>query len=549
MAASMSLGKFYLGASLFTVSINWALEYSAIPTWYKLKFPGPAFRQFGKEILEGNILPKWRLLRARPSITVLLSIFIIHLIGISWSPDSQEAWKDLKIKIGIFLIPLCIGTSRPLEKKTFETLLLFFVTAVFISCVSTLLVAKGIVIPKKPITDLREASIFVPLIRLSLMVVLSIFFLGRWMIRIKNILLKFSALALMCGYMWFLTYMQSLTGLVILFTGGFFLLVIMAFVHKKRKLILALLTCFIVFSLGAGFVIKKAYDDFYTMQPTDMGHLDHFTSRGNSYFSEFNYPMLENGNQVMTYVCWHELDSCWTKRSKIKLDSGLDVNGNPVAITLLRYLASKGWRKDADAMAKLTDAEIHAIENGATNAKDPERSSIERRIYQVFWEIYHYQHGSNPSGNSVTMRLELLQTAMTSIRHHPLIGVGTGGQQKAFAEIYEKQGTVLDENFQWLHSHNQLLSIGVTLGIPVLLYFLFSLWYAPHSMKRWRSYLYLAFFMVFFLSFFDDDTLETSQGVFFYAFFNSLFLYAMPRGSAVEKGMESEGQAISETKP
>jgi O-antigen ligase len=120
-----------------------------------------------------------------------------------------------------------------------------------------------------------------------------------------------------------------------------------------------------------------------------------------------------------------------------------------------------------------------------------------------------------------------------SIKNHPLIGVGTGGQQKAFAAIYDRRGTVLEEEWQWMHSHNQLLSIAVTLGIPALVYFLFSLWYAPYSMKRWRSYLYLAFFMVFFLSFFDDDTLETMQGVFFYAFFNSLFLYAMPRESAI----------------
>jgi len=129
--------------------------------------------------------------------------------------------------------------------------------------------------------------------------------------------------------------------------------------------------------------------------------------------------------------------------------------------------------------------------------------------------------------------LALAKTALASIKNHPWVGVGTGGQQKAFAGIYHSKGSVLDEEWQWLHSHNQLLSMAVTLGIPFALYFLFSLWYAPHSMKRWRSYLYLAFFMVFFLSFFDDDTLETMQGVFFYAFFNSLLLYAMPRESAL----------------
>lgn len=538
MAASMSLGKFFLGASLFTITINWIVEYSGIPTYHKQKSFGEGARKFWSEIVEGNFKPKWRIFRARPSILILITIVLIHLIGISWSVDPHEGWNDLRIKLPMMLIPFCIGTTRPLEKRTFEILLLFFVLAVFVSCVTTILVANGIIHPKHPVTDLREASIFVPLIRLSLMVVLSIFFLGRWMIRVKSVALKIATLVLMFAYTWFLLYMQSLTGLVILFTGGFLLLVIMAFLYKKKKLVLFLLSCFTIFAVLGGLMVKRVYNEFYTFHPVDAKHLDHFTSRGGSYVTVMNYPMLENGNQVMVYVCWHELDSCWNSRSNIQLDTGRDVNGNPVSITLLRYLSSKGWRKDADAMNKLTDEEIRAIENGATNALDKERSPIERRIYQVFWELYHYQHGANPSGNSVTMRMELAHTAMTAIKTHPLIGVGTGGQQKAFAEIYRRKGSVLDQEWQWMHSHNQLLSMAVTLGIPMLLYFLFSLWYAPHSMKRWRSYLYLAFFMVFFLSFFDDDTLETMQGVFFYGFFNSLFLYAMPRESAINTETE-----------
>jgi hypothetical protein len=243
--------------------------------------------------------------------------------------------------------------------------------------------------------------------------------------------------------------------------------------------------------------------------------------------------MIENGNPVMVYCCWWELDSSWNSRSKIKFDGGQDVNGNPISITLLRYLSSKGWRKDADAVSKLSDAEIKGVEHGATNALDAERTPIERRLYQVFWEVYHYNHGANPSGNSVTMRLELAHTAITTIKKHPWIGVGTGGQQKTFAAQYQEEGTKLGEEWQWLHSHNQFLSIGVSLGIPGLLYFIFSLWYAPRSMKRWRSYLYLAFFLVFFLSFLDDDTLETSQGVNFFAFFSALFLFSMPRESAI----------------
>ncbi|HEU4716512.1 MAG TPA: O-antigen ligase family protein, partial [Bacteroidia bacterium] len=253
------------------------------------------------------------------------------------------------------------------------------------------------------------------------------------------------------------------------------------------------------------------------------------------YTHQVNYPMLENGNQVMINICWFELDSCWNARSRIVLNGGKDKKGNPISITLIRYLSSKGWKKDADAMSKLTDAEIHAIENGKTNALDSTRSPFGRRIYQVMWEIYHYLHGANPSGNSVTMRIELFKTSLTCSREHLLFGVGTGGQEKAFANCYQINGTMLDEDWRWMHSHNQFLSSLVTLGIPGLIFFLLMLFYPASSMKRWGSFLFLAFFIVLFLSFIDEDTLETSQGVIFFAFFNSLFLFAMPWGSAVRQ--------------
>jgi O-antigen ligase len=83
-----------------------------------------------------------------------------------------------------------------------------------------------------------------------------------------------------------------------------------------------------------------------------------------------------------------------------------------------------------------------------------------------------------------------------------------------------------------LHVHNQILAIAVTLGIPAALFFIFSLWWPAYSMRKMRSVLYLSFFLIALLSFFDDDTLETQQGVTFYAFFNALLLYAMPFASA-----------------
>ena len=532
----MSLGKFFLGGSIFFVCINWGIEGTRVdPIWihYRGRWKELTVKSFFTGLLEENFKPKWRLFRARPSIAILMGVVVLHFIGMIWTPDNLEGWNDLKIKVPMFLIPMVIGTSRPLEKKTFEYLLLIFVLAVFVSSATTILVWKGIIITKRQILDLRDASLFVPLIRLSLMSALSVFFLGRWIFRVKSGLAKIGSIVLIVWFVWFLQYMQSLTGLVILFSGGFILLVVMAFIYRKRIFAISLLVIFVIAAIAGGIFANNTYKKLFAFHPIDTQHLEMFTRQGHPYSFQFTSPLIENGNQVMVYCCWYELDSAWNTRSKITLNGGVDKNGNQVSITLTRYLASKGEKKDGDAVGRLSDAEIHAIENGATNALDSTRTPIERRLYQVFWEIYHYANGGSPSGNSVTMRMELAQTALTTIKQHPWIGVGTGGQQKAFAALYKSHGTKLGEEWQWLHAHNQLLSIAVCLGIPGLLYFIFSLWYAPRSMKRWRSYLYLAFFLVFFLSFLDDDTLETSQGVNFFAFFNALFLYTMPRESAI----------------
>ncbi|MCX6310086.1 MAG: O-antigen ligase family protein [Bacteroidetes bacterium] len=536
MAASLSLGKFFLGGSIFFVCINWGIEGTRVdPIWihYRGRWKELTIKSFFTGLLEENFKPKWRLFRARPSIAILMGVVILHLIGMIWTPDAHEGWNDLKIKLPMLLIPMVIGTSRPLEKKIFEYLLLVFVLAVFVSSATSILVWNKIIIPIRQINELRDASLFVPLIRLSLMCALSVFFLGRWVFRVKSSVSKIAAIALIVWFVWFLQFMQSLTGLVILFSGGYILLVVMAFIYRKRIFAISLLVVFVIVTITGGYFTTKLYKKNFTIHPIDKQHLEKYTRQGHPYTFELNSTMIENGNQVMVYCSWYELDSAWNSRSKIELNGGKDVNGNPVSITLIRYLASKGERKDGDAVGKLSAAEIIAIENGATNALDASRSPIEKRLYQVFWEIYHYANGASPSGNSVTMRMELAQTALICVEQHPWIGAGTGAQQKTFATHYKTEGTKLGEQWQWLHSHNQLLSIAVCLGIPGLLYFIFSLWYAPRSMKRWRSYLYLAFFIVFFLSFWDDDTLETSQGVNFFAFFNALFLYTMPRESAI----------------
>jgi O-antigen ligase len=77
-----------------------------------------------------------------------------------------------------------------------------------------------------------------------------------------------------------------------------------------------------------------------------------------------------------------------------------------------------------------------------------------------------------------------------------------------------------------LRAHNQYLAIGVGLGIPALLYFLLTLIYPLAERIRKRDILFLSFWLIFFISMFTEDTLETQAGATFAALFWSLFLFS-----------------------
>ncbi len=494
----------------------------------------------GNWIWEGRFAEKIRLLQARKVIWVLLGFFLLHIFGILWSDAPSEGWRDIRIKLPLFALPLLIGTSSPLSRKAFDWLIGLFMAAVFASTAITFLLATHIIPHTPTITDARAASVFVPLIRLSLMNVLCVFWIGRYLFQEIPLQVKAGLGLLASWFIFFLVYMQSLTGLVVLIVGGFVLLVVLSFVHKRKKIAWVLLGLFCIAALGVCKQVKTQYDLFYNIKPVDWDHLDQTTKRGNPYTYDRTYPMLENGNLVLVYVCQEELREIWNQKSTIDFDTGKNAHGNLISNTIIRFLASKGLRKDADGLAQLSNAEIKAIELGATNANEPNMSRIESRLYQVFWEAYHYGIGGNPSGNSVTMRFDLGKNAYAMIKEKPWSGFGTGTSERAYRNYYHLHGTDLDKEWHWLHPHNQFLSIALTLGVPALLFFIFSLIYPAMFANRWRNFMYLSFFLVVVLSFFDDDTLETQQGATFYAFFNAVLLFAMMPGSLRREASQNQ---------
>ncbi|TND09494.1 MAG: O-Antigen polymerase family, partial [Bacteroidetes bacterium] len=493
LAAGLPLSKFFLSVSLFGLAGNWLWE-----------------MDFGY---------KWERFRKNPAILLLMAFFLLHVVALLYtdSANMKEGMRDLRIKLPLFLLPLLIGTSRSLERKEFYAVLVVFILAVFASSVNTALRAAGLV--GHQVYDLRDASTQVSLIRLGLMSALCIFISVYFIFRAGwPLYARLMAVLVSAWFVAFMLYMQALTGIVVLLIVSFLLICSYAIIAKNRKRILLLLVLFLGFGGGVIAYVYNVYNTYYRqVEFLTWWKLETKTPRGGTYI---HYPydfMLENGHEVMLYVCWEELEEAWGKRSKLPLFVE-GVKRNQHAYVLVRYLASRNLRKDADGVRALRDDEIRAIENGVTNYRFAEMSGMERRIYQVIWETDHYLHSADPSDHSIPMRMELWKASLAIIGQNPVFGVGTGDMPAALARQHEAAHSKLAKEWRTLHPHNQFLSLAIQLGIFGAAFFLFTLIWPGIKAKRFRNYFYLAFFFILLVSFLNEDTIETQQGVMFYAF-------------------------------
>jgi hypothetical protein len=255
----------------------------------------------------------------------------------------------------------------------------------------------------------------------------------------------------------------------------------------------------------------------------DISKLEDTTAAGHPYQHALDSKLTENGHYIWINFCNQELEEEWNKRSTIKI-SEKDLKGNNIYYTLVRFLASKGLRKDADAVNSLSEEEVKAIEKGVVNVNYQDIASIEGRLHEIAWELDVYKNTGDPNGHSLTQRFEFWKTALAIIKQHPIIGVGTGDIQNAFDVQYEKMNSPLLKESR-LRAHNQYLSITVAFGIAGLIWFLITLFYPMYLCEKKRNYLYVTFLLIAIVSFLTEDTLETQAGVTFFAFFNSFLLF------------------------
>ena len=472
-------------------------------------------------LFDPSLLRKFRDFFRNRAAMVIVSLFALHVVGLIWTTDFDYALKDLRTKLPILALPIIISTSPKIDKKLFYQFMVLFIAA---NVAGSLFSIKELL--AKDIHEIRTISLFISHIRFSLNICVAVFS-GVYLVfvvKFGNTAVKSAILAAIVWLLVFMVILEAITGLVIFLITSVILSVLLIFHSKNRwlrystALLVVILPAFIFFYLRGIYletIPKKSFND---------PELEQFTTLGNPYLHDSTLKGTENGYWTGQYIQQDEMREVWNARSSIKYDS-VDASGNYLRFTLIRFLTSKGLRKDAAGVKALNEKEVEAIENGIANVRNLAKTSLKTRIMTIFWELQLYRESGYMSGHSVAQRFEFWRAAGRIIQENFWLGTGTGDIFQAFQVEYDEMQTSLEPLYRW-RSHNQYMSMLATFGIFGLLWFLVVMVYPAWHLNMYRDYFYLVFFIILLISMITEDTIESQAGCTFYAFFTSFFLLA-----------------------
>ncbi len=472
-------------------------------------------------LIEADFKNYWDRFKAKKSIWFVAFIFFFGAISLLWSDNFDYGFRDIRMKLPLIAIPLAMATSEPLEKRFFNFILFVFLGMLAYTTIYNYVSFHYF---EHEGHDVRKMSLFISHVRLSTLLVLGIF------ISIYCVIQKIGGRILISSLIpWFVFYLlksQVLNGYLLL---G--IITICSIIYALRNI------SNIRYRLLAGFVfasiiivsfamLLQQLSTFASVEEINDELLGDKTANGNAYYHNFENKHTENGHYIWINMNQQELESEWNERSEIAYDS-LDRRGQPMFGTLMRYLTSKGEKKDSVAVWALSDDEVHFIEEG--NCSVMINSGYKARLQSFMYEYQMYKDGGDPNGHSMLQRIEHLGTALMILKEKWLFGVGSGDLNDTFQEAYTKNNSRLLKENRW-RAHNQFLSIWISLGLIGFIVFVLML-IQPIIENDRRDYFMIIVTITLFFSCMFQDVLETQAGITIFALFYSLSAYRKPDDS------------------
>jgi O-antigen ligase len=149
MGMSLPLSKYLVSVSVFLLIANW--------------------------IVAGNFKNKWMIGHQRKSLLLILSVLLVYCLGMIYTENSEDGLKRILSLMPLMAMTVILGTERPISRSELKVVLLAFVFAVCISSVISIGHYYGWF--NRDISDIRQISVFISHLLLSLMVNMAIILL------------------------------------------------------------------------------------------------------------------------------------------------------------------------------------------------------------------------------------------------------------------------------------------------------------------------------------------------------------------------------------
>lgn len=474
--------------------------------------------------LEGGLRNKFLQVWRRKSIFLLVSVLLVYLAGMLITENTDQGLKRMLSFMPLPALGIILGTTERPSRREMKFILQVFVAAV---CVSSF-ISFGNYFGwfENTISDIRDISRLITHLHLSLMVNFAIVVLLYFLF--YDYFNKTSAervlyAVLTAWLIFFVFFLRSFLGItVFIIVFPVFIIILVSRIPSRLWRTLFLSLPLMLISM-AGVLIAVSVFRYFRVDHNELKDLEPLTANGKAYCHYPDNKQIENGHYVWIYICHAELEQEWNKVSRIPFD-GLDQKGQQINHTLIRYLTSRGLRKDSAGVRQLSEKDIGLIESGYANHIFSNRYGLYQRIYQIIWEIDMYYKTGEVQSHSVTQRFIFSKQALKLIRDNILFGVGTGDIRASMVERSRHDQIPVQEKWEG-KPHNQYLSYLASFGITGFCWIFFALAFAIALEKKFRVLLLRLFLAIVLISMLSMDTLDSHVGICFFSFFFTLFLY------------------------
>lgn len=457
-------------------------------------------------VFEWNWRDKFAAFRSQHLLQAFLVLLAVHVVWLVGTSNWGYALFDLQKKLPLFVIPLVVLTSAPLNRK--ELIGVGFCYMATVLVVSIIGLVRYLTIPDLPY---RNIVPYISHIRFGMNVCMTLVLLAYVAFKCRKTWFYLLGGAVGGWLLVFLLILHAYTAFVILFVLGWVL--VMCFGSRLPKTMRRVVTAvFLVVSVASVALVGYYCYDYYHLRPLATQPLAAYTPNGHRY-CHLDDGVVENGNYIHTYICETEMRLQWAKMSSVPFDSAT-AGAWTIYPTLLRYLNGMGVTKDSLGMSHLTPRDVAAIEKGIANPVYLQPGP-RKMVYVMCYEYENYRCYRSVSNFTMLQRFELWRNGFRVFAQHPILGVGTGDVVDQCHERLERTHSPLATT--QLHTHNQYLNFLVAFG---LLGFGIIVWFFVRALrcgKVCRRILFSAFLCILLVSFLSEDTLETLAGITFCA--------------------------------